>query len=154
MRSRKNITEEQKTLGALLRLPYEKLMVQTYKELAQTDFADIRPAHSNVFRYISPTGSRVTDLAEKAQLAKQSMAYLVNSLHENGYVRLLPDPLDGRAKLVQLTERGEAFQVAAIKLSRQLETKLAQRLGTKEMANLRHLLNQLARSLDEIQSNE
>jgi DNA-binding MarR family transcriptional regulator len=140
---RKNKTEEIHTLGALLRLPYETLVARTYAELAASGFDDIRPAHSSVFRHILPDGSRLTELAERAQLTKQSMAYLVDALQQQGYVDFVPDPRDGRAKLLHLTPRGLAFQEAAIVVSQRIETGLSRQLGAKNLAQLRTLLEQL-----------
>ena len=39
-------------------------------------------------------------------MTKQSMAQLVAHLERHGYVERIPDPADGRAKLVRATERG------------------------------------------------
>lgn len=144
---RKNITEENQTLGALLRLPYEKLAARTYAQLAANGFEDVRPAHSVVFRHILPDGSRLTELAERAQMTKQSMSYLVDYLHQRDYLQFAPDPLDGRAKLVRLTQRGTAFQQAAMELSKQVEDELAAQLGASNMEQLRALLQQLAQNI-------
>jgi DNA-binding MarR family transcriptional regulator len=149
---RKNITEEGHSLGALLRLPYEKLAIRTYAELAANGFDDIRPAHSSIFRHILPEGSRLTELAERAQLTKQSTSYLVDYLHQKGYLEFVPDPQDGRAKLVHLTERGVAFQKAAIALSRRLEGEVAKQIGTQNLAQLRDLLEQLNAHIDLIKN--
>jgi DNA-binding MarR family transcriptional regulator len=143
MAARKNLTEETGSLGALLRLPYQRLSHIVYGELARSGFADIRPAHSAVFRHISPDGSRATELAERAQMTKQSMGYLVDALTERGYVELAPDPTDGRAKLVCLTTRGESFVAAAMALSARVEEMAAREMGGEEMARLRDLLQQL-----------
>jgi len=143
MGDEKSMTEEAGTLGALLRLPYQTLARRMYRELAGSGFPDVRPAFSSVFRFIAPEGSRVTDLAERAQMTKQSMGYLVDALHERGYVAFAPDPDDRRAKRVRLTARGEAFHRAAVALSREYEAMLAERLGPEEMARLRELLSRL-----------
>ena len=100
-----NITEAERTWGALLRRPYQFLSARVYDELAATSFPDIRPAHSAVFRHIAPGGSRITELAERAQMTKQSMGSLVEFLLEREYVQIAPDPSDGRAKIVCLTAR-------------------------------------------------
>jgi DNA-binding MarR family transcriptional regulator len=140
---RKNLTEQTGSLGALLRLPYQRLSRLVYGELAQSGFADIRPAHGAVFQNISPDGSRVTEMAERARMTKQSMGYLVDALTERGYVTLKPDPTDGRANLVCLTARGESFVSAAMALSAQIEADAASDIGAEEMARLRSLLQQL-----------
>jgi DNA-binding MarR family transcriptional regulator len=100
-------------------------------------FPDIRPAHGAVFRYIAEEGSRVSDLADRAGMTKQSMAYLVAYLEEHGYVTLVPDARDGRAKLARVTDRGAAVQAAAAALSREVEGEWAHALGGESMAALR-----------------
>ena len=139
-----NISERRRTLGALLRLPYEALARQVYGGLAARGFADIRIAHSSVFRYIDADGSRLTELAERAGMAKQSMAYLVESLSAGGYLTSVPDPRDGRAKLVRLTPRGHAVWETLIALSAEAEAALAARLGAEKLRRLRALLEELA----------
>jgi DNA-binding MarR family transcriptional regulator len=145
----KNLTEENRTLGALLRLPYESLASRIYAEARERGFPDIRPAHSSVFRNILPTGSRLTDLAERANMTKQSMAYLVDSLVERDYVTVLPDPSDRRAKLVTVTERGKELQTMLLSISRALEEKAAEKMGRDAMAYLRDLLERLNTAMTE-----
>lgn len=144
MEQRKNVTEQVKTIGALLRLPFEVLLDRVYSELVTIGFEDIRPAHGNVFRYISPDGSRLTELADDAQITKQSMNYLVEYLHDRGYVEMIPDPTDGRAKLIHLTDQGQKVQQMAIQISRQVEAEWATRLGQRKMSQLRRLLEELS----------
>ena len=143
-----NLSETERTLGFLLRLPYEELQVRVYGALAASGFPDIRAAHSSVFRHIARTGSRVSDLAERAGMTKQSMAYLVDALAEGGYVTIRPDPTDGRARSVCLTARGEAVSQTLVRLSREAEADFAAMLGPGRMATLRDLLSDLATALD------
>jgi DNA-binding MarR family transcriptional regulator len=131
---KKPATEEVGTLGALLRLPYEALTRKVYGALAERGYPDIRPAHSAVFRHILPDGSRATDMAERAHMTKQSMAYLVEYLAERGYVTFVPDPADGRAKLVRLTDRGQAVLDTLLAISRDAEDEVARRLGADYLA--------------------
>jgi DNA-binding MarR family transcriptional regulator len=147
MRQSKNVTETVKTIGALLRSPFEVLVDRVYSELTAIGFEDIRPAHGSVFRYISPDGSRLTELAEYAQITKQSMTYLIDYLHQHGYVEMVSDPTDRRAKLVRLTPKGNKVQQTAIQISRQVEAEWATQLGGRKMAQLRRLLEELSEVL-------
>lgn len=119
-----------------------------YAELSARGFSEIRPAHSAVFRHIAPGGSRLTTLAEQAELTKQSMAYLVAYLEEHGYVRQKPDPEDGRAKQVFLTSRGEAFVNALLDAGSKLEQGAARKLGARRLKQLRTLLGELDAALE------
>ena len=44
----------------------------------------------------------------RAQIAKQTATALVDKLERAGYVERVPDPSDGRARLVRMTPRAEA----------------------------------------------
>ncbi|MBL6459276.1 MarR family transcriptional regulator [Belnapia sp. T6] len=144
----RTISATERTIGYLLRLPYERLSERVYGGLAAQGFPDIRPAHSAVLRHIAGSGSRVSDLAERAGLTKQSMAYLVEALAAAGYVSVAPDPADGRAKLVRLTRRGHAVSETLVRLSREVEADFAARLAPGQMATLRGLLGELADALE------
>ena len=140
--------EQADTLGALLRSPYRKLSERLYAEMASTGFPEIRPAHSVVFRHITQSGSRLTDLAEVAGLTKQSMAYLVGYLEKHGYVTIATDPDDGRAKLVQLTKRGQSFIKALLAASFRLETDIGKKMGNAKLQTLRASLKDLSQAIE------
>jgi DNA-binding MarR family transcriptional regulator len=146
--SDKSLNETGQTLGFLLRLAYDELQMRVYGALAENGFPDIRAAHSSVFRHIARTGSRVSDLAAQARMTKQSMAYLVETLAEGGYVTIRPDPTDARAKSVCLTARGRKVSQTLVRLSRKVEADFAALVGSGKMAVLRELLSDLATALD------
>lgn len=129
--------EQAGTLGALLRAPYRKLSRRLYARLAAAGFPEIRPAHSAVFRHIGAEGSRLTDLADQADLTKQSMAYLVGFLEKHGYVQVRPDLQDGRARLVKLTARGKRLIAKLLAESEALENEAAEVMGRGKLDDLR-----------------
>lgn len=144
----KSAPDRARTLGALLRRPYETMSATLYADLARHGFPEVRLAHSAVFRTIEAGGSRISDLAERAGMTKQSMAYLVDSLAASGYVTVAPDATDRRAKRVTLTARGEACAAAALKLSLRHERKLGEKIGQNRMKALRRLLERVYDSLE------
>lgn len=102
-----------------------------------------KPSHSAVFAQIKREGSRLTDLAKGANMTPQSMSELVAELVELGYVERKPDPTDGRAKLIVLTDRGNACIDAAQTTIQSLEDQLAAILGDRGHRQLRTLLTKL-----------
>jgi DNA-binding MarR family transcriptional regulator len=113
-------------------------------ELEQSEFGDIRPTHGCVFRHVQGDGLRLTDIAERAKLTKQSVGEIVDDLVARGYAQRIPDPEDRRAKLVCLTERGEAAQAHGRRLFAKVEERWAERYGAERVAGLRELLEELA----------
>lgn len=102
-----------------------------------------KPSHSAVFAQISREGSRLTDLAKGANMTPQSMGELIAELVELGYVERRPDPTDGRAKLIVLTERGNACIDAGQSTIEGLEQRITDVLGPRGHRQLRTLLAKL-----------
>jgi DNA-binding MarR family transcriptional regulator len=136
-------------LGALLRLPLQELNVRVAADLAAAGFVDLRPAHFAVFQHLEAGGSRLTDLAARAQVTKQSMGALVDDLERWGYVERVPDPTDGRVRIVRRTARGWAVERVARASVRAFEEKWGQRVGAERMRQFRGMLEEFAATLDE-----
>jgi DNA-binding MarR family transcriptional regulator len=115
--------------------------------LAARGFPDFRPAHGSIGQHVADDGSRITELAELAQLSKPTVVYLVNDLERLGYVERIPDPRDGRAKLVRMTARGLQAQRAGREIVREIEGNWAKLLGDDDYAELKGLLRRLHEAL-------
>jgi DNA-binding MarR family transcriptional regulator len=102
-----------------------------------------KPKHSAVFAQIDPEGSRLTDLARRANITPQAMGELVDELEELGYVTREPDPTDRRAKLIMLTPNGQAAIEAGKQTIVGLETRISDVLGEEGHKALRDLLTKL-----------
>jgi DNA-binding MarR family transcriptional regulator len=69
-------------------------------------FPALRMAHLHVPRNLDLEGTRVTELAARAEMSKQAMSEIVDECVAMGLIRRLPDPTDRRAKIVGFTPRG------------------------------------------------
>jgi DNA-binding MarR family transcriptional regulator len=133
------------------RLPLPPLLMavkQAAVEELQGRMADaghgvIREGHGCVFGFIAPEGSRLTDLAERAGLTKQAVGEVVDDLVRLGYVVRVPDPTDGRAKLVRLTEKGEDALALGNRVFEDIERRWAAEVGEERMAALRGTLEDI-----------
>lgn len=142
------VTQEGRLIGALLRVPFHAVVRTITAGLHAQGHTELTPAHMVVFQQIDEIeGTRLTELADRAQITKQSMSYLVEYLERLGYVERLPDPIDGRARRIRLTERGMEVMRIARDVVLQLEADWAQRLGVQELHQLRTLLKKLVISL-------
>jgi DNA-binding MarR family transcriptional regulator len=124
----------------LLNLGFDEFATELGKRVANTEFSDIRPGHGCVFGNIDPEGSRLTELAERALMTKQSVGEVTTDLEQRGYVERVPDPNDGRAKIIRLTERGRAAQALGLELIADIEREWAERFGQDRIAALRDAL--------------
>jgi DNA-binding MarR family transcriptional regulator len=134
---------ERPNVGILLREPFQEVVRRVSVGLVEAGFDDVRPAHTAVFQHIEAGGSRLTDLAERAQITKQSMGYLVDHLEQRGYLERRPDPSDRRAVLISLTDRGWEQVRASLRIIATIEEEWASGLGQLRMQQLRELLGDL-----------
>jgi DNA-binding MarR family transcriptional regulator len=105
---------------------------------------DVRPSYGSVLvPLFEDDGLRMTELAARAHLAKQTMTTMVRLVEEAGLVRRRPDPEDARATRVHLTARGKRFQPVAARELVRLEERITARLGQRRTAALRASLTQL-----------
>ena len=124
----------------LLSVAFDDFCEDLERRLADTPYNDIRISHGCVFGNIDPEGTRLTELAERARMTKQSVGEVTSDLEQRGYVERVPDPSDGRAKIIRLTERGRAAQALGIGLIDELEEDWAERFGSERVAALREAL--------------
>jgi len=124
----------------LLNLAFDDFREDLERRVADTPYKDIRISHGCVFGNIDPEGTRLTDLAERARMTKQSVGEVTSDLEQRGYVERVPDPSDGRAKIIRLTERGRDAQALGVGLIDELEQEWAERFGAERVAALREAL--------------
>ena len=130
------------TLLSLLDAATESVLAEFRRDLEEAGYADIRPTHGCVFRFVRDDGMRLTELAGLAGMTKQSVGELVDDLVDLGYVERIPDPEDRRAKLICLTDRGIEAQKVGFGLLAGVEDRWAERFGATRMKQLRKLLEE------------
>jgi DNA-binding MarR family transcriptional regulator len=135
-------------VGLLLYIPYRTMEKRVFAALAEAGFEDFTPAQARVFQRIQPDGSRLTDLAEYAQITKQSAGFLVDQLERAGYVERVPDPTDARARLVRVAARGAKAIPLAAAIVDEVEREWTAHLGTQKMRQLRATLERLREITD------
>lgn len=106
-------------------------------------FDDLTIAQGRLLMGIDPGGTRLSDLADRAQIAKQTATALVDKLEQAGYVERVPDSTDGRARLVRMTARGEAAIPVARAEEERIEAEWEAHLGPRRMRQLRDALTAL-----------
>ena len=135
-------------LGALLRAPAAAIVTRIAVDLVAAGHTDLRPAHFSVFQQLPAEGARLTELAERAQMTKQSMGALVDHLVQAGYLERVADPSDGRAQIIRRTEPGWQVERIARTSIQQLEEEWGDALGHEQVRQLRQILENLGAILD------
>ena len=135
--------EQPVDLGVALFIPYRYMEDRIFRAIQDAGFDDLTLAQVRVFQRLAPDGSRLTDLADQAQMSKQSAGVLVDQLERLGYARRVPDPTDGRARLIVIEERARRAAEVAMATSTEILAEWTAFLGTRNFTLLRQILDQL-----------
>ena len=91
-------------------------------------------SHIHITRHLALDGSRLTDLAQRANMSKQAMGKLVGQCEAWGLVARLEDPRDARARRIVFTPVGLAWLQAFRQAVAQAEGELRTAVGDEVAA--------------------
>ena len=138
------MSSDRRNIGQLLIQMTKLFRKDLFARLSdQPGLAGIRPSHLHVFANMVGGGKRLTELADSASISLPSMQELVDDLERRGIVERRPDPSDGRAKLIVLTDKGLAALAPAGSIIAGLEREYADRIGTDRFEEMCLALNAL-----------
>jgi DNA-binding MarR family transcriptional regulator len=131
-------------LGFLLAKATQRWNELLQERFAAAGFAEIRPSYGSILvPLFEEDGLRLTELAQRARLSKQTMTTMVRLLERDGLVTRRPDPTDGRAALIFLTPRGRALQPVAASVLGELDGLARTRFSPAAISELKLALRAL-----------
>jgi DNA-binding MarR family transcriptional regulator len=116
-------------------------------EMLRRGYPWVSEARGAIIGHLRPGGRAQAELATVLEVSKQAIQQFVDDLVAEGAVERIPDPHDGRGKIVRLTPRGIAFIVDGNVVKRQIEARYARRIGHKR-------LDALIEALDDLMNDE
>lgn len=131
------------TATAVLRLATQ-IVEGVQQGVAEAGFDDVRPVHGFAFARLSAAPATTAQLAKHLGVTKQATSELVQHLVDRGYLTRIPDPSDGRARLLVLTARGHGCTRAAQNAAVQTVDSWQQQITPDQFASLRHTLASVA----------
>ena len=123
-------------VATLMFIGYRAMNDRVIRAMREAGF-DVTVAQARIAQRIAEDGSRLTDLAEQAQVTKQTASLLVTALEREGLVERVPDPADGRAILIRFTRKGQAASQQAREVVIGVEQEWNDHLGP-ELARCLH----------------
>ena len=131
-------------LGFLLAKAAQRWNELLAERLAAQGYGDVRPSYGSVLLPLyEEDGLRMSELAGRARLSKQTMTQLIARLERDGLVERRTDPSDGRAALIYLTARARRFEPVAAAVLADLDRLVKRRLTADRVAALKEALREL-----------
>jgi len=140
---------DRKPMIALVRTAYRAFQQHMLSGAQARGRAGLKPAHDAVFALLGDEGVRAADLAARAGITRQSMGEVIRDMVGLGLLEMVPDPDDGRAKIVRYTAEGKQFAYAGYRHLRYLEERFEEEFGDDYEA-ARRVLERVVELLDEV----
>ncbi|WUJ71597.1 MarR family winged helix-turn-helix transcriptional regulator [Kribbella soli] len=131
-------------IGILLLLADQEFVRELREHVAAQGFDDQGRSDGFVFRTLSAGPTTISGLAERLEITKQGAGQIVDDMERRGYIERRPDPSDARAKLLHLTEHGQAALSTARKFHQAYERRLRKQFGDEAIDTLRDVLTDMA----------
>ena len=143
-RPRTPTTLSRDNVGFLLSKAGQRWNEVLAERFATHGFAEVRPAYGSILiPLFEEDGLRMSELARRARLSKQTLTTLVPRLERDGLIERRGDPGDGRAALVFLTARARAFAPVAAAVLAELDDEVARLVSTRDLATTTRVLRAL-----------
>ncbi len=134
-------------VGAMLGVVWQWVRDQLYAGVVAAGYDDLNAAHVGLWRYPGLEGLRPSQLADRRGITKQSVNDLLAHLEQHGYLLRVPDPADGRARVIRLTSMGWRLQQAIYAEAGAAQLRIAEILGPRRFAQLHSSLELLTEQL-------
>lgn len=132
--------------GVLLNLAFVAFKDALDADLAAAGFDDIGTSFGYVFRLLAEAPCNLSELAKQLGMSSPGALKVVDDMVAKGYASRQADADDRRVKRLELTDRGRAALSRARSFHEQYEQALVQRLGMRQVAATRKLLEAMAAS--------
>ena len=111
-------------------------------------YEDVPAAAVSMLPLLEGKGVRPVTLASKLKISKQAVQQSLKPLEQSKYVETVPDPNDGRGKLVKLTESGDTLLKTMHKVKQSVQDELRGQIGKKTFRKMEESLNEIEAILD------
>lgn len=130
----------QENIGRVLSLGARRFVTEVLAIVHQRGHCDIGEAQLGLIRHLDMAGTRLTEVADRAGMTKQSMRELVDRCQDLGLVERAADETDSRAKIIRFTPLGLSMLEDMRRGVLQAEERLMQRIGKDLLGQMRHAL--------------
>ena len=110
------------------------------KGVRSSDYAYITPAQSRLLAHMGGKPMSMAELARRLAISRQAVHKTVTELARRGVLEVRDDPQRGNSKLVVYTDKGRQLNRAGAAIIERIEERIAQRLGVRNLDELKRAL--------------
>lgn len=134
-------------VGSMMRVVHDWVLEHAFAHVTAAGYRDLSYGLISIFRYPTPDGLRPSELADQLRVTKQSVNDVLRSLEAFGYLTLVRDVRDGRARIIRLTAKGKRLERVVYEGAESAANEIAGLLGPREFARLQGSLEKVIHSI-------
>jgi DNA-binding MarR family transcriptional regulator len=131
------------SVGRLLLTAAREFSARVCDKLRENSHPDLKSGHALLVANWDSSGTRISTLAERAEITKQAMGVLVKEMESLGYLERTKDSLDARAVLVVPTEKGQQLLADVSRLMAEIEAEQVEKIGREALEQLQRTLQRM-----------
>ncbi|MDB5583540.1 MAG: hypothetical protein JWR80_8716 [Bradyrhizobium sp.] len=116
---------------------------------AELGHDDLKMSFATVLAHAGFDNARLSDIAAMNGLSKQAVSQTARELADLGYIRLVPDHEDARARIISLTARGRGLIADSLSSIDAIRSEAAELIGAERMAEFEVIVGELWAKLRE-----
>jgi DNA-binding MarR family transcriptional regulator len=120
-------------------------LLELVRQVLAAEDPGLRNSHVRLLSSVPPSGTTITELSGQLFMTKQAVGQFVAQLEESGHLTVLPDPEDGRRRIVITTDLGRRTVRSVNETIAALEDHWAGVVGVERYAQFREVLEQITR---------
>ncbi|MFI9508825.1 MarR family winged helix-turn-helix transcriptional regulator [Nocardia sp. NPDC052566] len=129
--------------GVLLGQAYQQFVQELHAHMAERGHHMVGASYGYVLRTLADNALTASQLAERLGITAQGAAKLVDEMVRQGYVERRQDPVDKRAKLLHLSDRGRDMYTTVREFHAAFERRLIARVDKDQVATVRAVLSEI-----------
>jgi DNA-binding MarR family transcriptional regulator len=138
-----------KNLCRSIYVMYRFLHEWTDQKWAEDGWGDIQVEHLKLVSIIGKDEWNNNTLAKKAGISKQAMSKMVNLLEGRGFINVIQDEKDSRAKTITISKKGVEFMEYFYKNNLEFTRQFGDIISKEKIKTLTDIMSELAEALIE-----
>ena len=123
-------------LPLLLLAGFRAIIDELHTELSTRGHPDARPAHGFVLQAIGLDGATASEVARRLGVSKQAAGKSIERIEVLGYAARIADEMDGRRKVVRLTDYGVDLLTQSARILDRIHRRWVRALGVDRVRAL------------------
>lgn len=133
---------------------FKKMRKIADRELFAFNITNTEMRILNMIYFYDADGCTQDDFSANIEIDRTNIGRSLNKLEKLGYIRKIKDEKDRRTYRIFLTEKGQAIKEQLLKIRENIKKTFKKDMSTKEVDNLKNLLNKVDLNLSEENFNE